>query len=228
MTSVTWQAVQAEALRRIRSREWPPGARIPDEADLATELGCARATVNRALRELAEAGLLERRRKAGTRVPLNPVRKATFEIPIIRQDIESRGMAPGYSLLAQDMADAPPDLARDLPKGAELMRLCALHLADGSPFCLEERWINPLTAPGILVADLSGISANEWLVQNTSFTGGDIAFGAVNADAATGAILGCAPGAALFIIDRTTRAGDALITSVRLSYAPGYRMQAVI
>jgi GntR family histidine utilization transcriptional repressor len=228
MTSLTWQTVQAEALRRIRSREWPPGARIPDEADLATELGCARATVNRALRELAEAGLLERRRKAGTRVPLNPVRKATFEIPIIRQDIESRGLTPGYKLLSQDMAAAPPELARDLPKRARLMRLRALHLADSAPFCLEERWINPLTAPGLLVADLSGISANEWLVQNTSFTGGDIAFGAVNADAATGEILGCAPGTALFIIDRSTRAGQALITSVRLSYAPGYRMQAVI
>jgi GntR family transcriptional regulator, histidine utilization repressor len=47
-------------------------------------LGCARATVNRALRDLAEAGLLERRRKGGTRVPLTPVRKATFEIAIIR------------------------------------------------------------------------------------------------------------------------------------------------
>jgi GntR family histidine utilization transcriptional repressor len=85
-----------------------------------------------------------------------------------------------------------------------------------------------LTAPGILVADLTGISANEWLVQNTSFTGGDIAFGAVNADAATGELLGCAAGSALFVIDRTTRTGGALITSVRLSYAPGYRMQATI
>lgn len=228
MTSVTWQTVQAEALRRIRSREWPPGARIPDEADLATELGCARATVNRALRDLAEAGLLERRRKAGTRVPLNPVRKATFDIPIIRQDIESRGLVPGYRLLAQDMAPAPPDLADDLPKSATLMRLRAVHLADDAPFCLEERWINPLTAPGILVADLSGISANEWLVQNTSFTGGEIAFGAVNADGATADLLGCAAGTALFIIDRTTRTGGALITSVRLSYAPGYRMRAMI
>jgi len=228
MSSLTWQAVQAEALRRIRSREWPPGERIPDEADLATELGCARATVNRALRDLAEAGLLERRRKAGTRVPVNPVRKATFEIPIIRQDIESRGLVPGYRLLAQDMAPAPPDLARNLPRDARLVRLRALHLADGAPFCLEDRWINPLTAPGILVADFTSISANEWLVQNTAFTGGDIAFGAVTADTATAESLSCAPGAALFTIDRTTRSGEALITSVRLSYAPGYRMQAMI
>ena len=45
---------------------------IPGEEALAREFGCARATVNRALRDLAEAGVLERRRKAGTRVALQP------------------------------------------------------------------------------------------------------------------------------------------------------------
>lgn len=31
-------------LRRIRARDWPPGSVIPNEADLAVEFGCARAT----------------------------------------------------------------------------------------------------------------------------------------------------------------------------------------
>ncbi len=31
----SWQAIQAEVLHRIRSREWPPGGLIPNEADLA-------------------------------------------------------------------------------------------------------------------------------------------------------------------------------------------------
>ena len=82
---VGWQSVHAEVLRRIRSREWLPGALIPNETDLAAEFGCARATVSRALRELADAGLLTRRRKAGTHVALNPVRKATLQIPVIHE-----------------------------------------------------------------------------------------------------------------------------------------------
>ncbi|MEL6336872.1 MAG: GntR family transcriptional regulator, partial [Pseudomonadota bacterium] len=49
-----WQRVQDEVLRRIQSREWKPGEMIPHEAALATEFGCARTTVNRALREIAE------------------------------------------------------------------------------------------------------------------------------------------------------------------------------
>jgi GntR family histidine utilization transcriptional repressor len=93
MGSKGWEDIRAEVLRRIRAREWHPGAQIPTEEDLAAEFGVARATVNRALRELATAGVLERRRKAGTRVAALPVRKATLDIPVIRQEIEARGQA---------------------------------------------------------------------------------------------------------------------------------------
>ena len=52
----------------IQSGIWKQGCLITVEAALAKEFGCARATVNRVLRELAQEGILERRRKAGTRV----------------------------------------------------------------------------------------------------------------------------------------------------------------
>lgn len=230
MPAMTWQAVQAEALRRIRSREWPPGARIPDEQALAVELGCARTTVNRALRDLAEAGLLDRRRKGGTHVAATPVRKATFEIPILRQDVELRGLTYGYRLLARDLcpADAGALAQMRLAPGTPLLQVTALHLADGAPFCLESRWINPAAAPEVLTADLGTISANEWLVRNTAFSGGDIEFSAVAADTATASLLACAAGAALFQVQRTTWAGADPITAVRLTYAPGYRMRTAI
>lgn len=230
MTSITWQSVQAEALRRIRSREWPPGGQIPHEADLATELGCARATVNRALRDLAEAGLLERRRKAGTRVPLNPVRRATLEIPIIRQDVEGRGQAYGYRLLDRQSALPPPEIAQSLGlrTSAPMIHILALHLSEGAPFCLEDRWVNPVAVPEITETDLTQMSANEWLVQNAAFSAGDFAFGAVNASAEVAGHLNCSAGAALFTVDRTTWAAALAITSVRLTYAPGYQMRTTI
>ena len=229
MAAISWQWVEAEALRRIRARIWAPGERIPDEADLALEFGCARATVNRALQELAQAGWLERKRKAGTRVALIPVRKATFEIPIIRRDIEGQGKRPGYRLLGQTTA-LPPAAVRSslhLHDGTALIHLTALHLADDTPFCLEDRWLNPAT-PGLTGADFATISANEWLVQNTAFSGGGIEFFALPADTDTARILCCPQGAALFAIDRTTWAGATPITAVRLTYAPGYRMVSAI
>jgi GntR family histidine utilization transcriptional repressor len=115
-----------------------------------------------------------------------------------------------------------------LPADTPLLQVRALHLADGAPFCLEDRWINPAAAPGVEGVDLTTISANEWLVRHTAFSGGDIDFGAVAADAGTAALLACAEGAALFEIGRTTWAGAQPITAVRLTYAPGYRMRTAI
>ena len=101
--------------RRIVEREWRQGDRIPDEADLATEFGAARATVNKALQLLADEGLLDRRRRAGTRVAAAPVRKATFTIPIIREQIEQAGMAYSHRVVARRPT---PGAGRSSPRGS--------------------------------------------------------------------------------------------------------------
>lgn len=222
-----WQVVRAEALRRIRGGDWPPGARIPDEADLAAELGCARATVNRALRDLAEAGFLDRRRKGGTRVPETPVRRAVLDIPIIRQDVEGRGQAHGYRLLTDAVAPLPDAVARDLglAAGAMWRGVRALHMAGAAPFCLEDRWLDPERAPGV---GFEALSANEWLVRHVAYSRGTYAWGAVGLAADQATLLGHPPGAAALAIDRTTFGEVGPITWVRLTYAPGYRMEAAL
>ena len=89
----SFRAIKEEMERRIATRQWAPGATIPGEEDLAREFGSARATVNRALQELARSGVVERKRKAGTRVALHPVREAGFVIPLVGQEIEAEGAA---------------------------------------------------------------------------------------------------------------------------------------
>ncbi len=224
-----WEDIRAEALRRIRARDWPPGGLIPNEEALAEEFGVARATVNRALRDLAEAGLLERRRKAGTRVALHPVRKASFDIPVTRLEVESRGSRYGYQLLEQSLTLPPsPILARlGLAPQTPLLHLTSLHLADGRPFLLEDRWLNPAVLPQP-APDFTALSANEWLVGHVPYTTGDIAFSAANASASEGQTLGLPEGTALFIIERSTWESDRPITAVRLAYAPGYRLHTMV
>ena len=216
-----WQEVGNEALRRIRARDWPPGARIPDEAALAGELGCTRVTVNRALRDLAEAGLLERRRRGGTRVPLTPVRRATLSIPIIRQDIAERGQEPGYRLLSDRLEPGSAEARAALGDGP-LRHVLALHTADGAPYCLEDRWLTPAVAEGV---DFAEVSANEWLVGHVTYAEAHLSFGALTADTALAEALDCPPGAALLLLERSTRA-ETPITWVRLIYAPGHRVDA--
>ncbi len=224
-----WEGIREEVLRRIRVRDWPPGVTIPTEEELAVEFGVARATVNRALRELAGAGVLERRRKAGTRVALLPVRKATLDIPVIRQEVEARGQAHGFTLLTRTEGAPPVPVASRLGLGpsARAIYLETLHLADGRPFVFETRWLNPAVLPAPL-PDFAVVSANEWLVAHVAYETGDIAFTAEGAGTREAAVLGVAEGAALFVTERTTWTAEAAITLVRLAHAPGYRLQTMI
>lgn len=211
-----WQAIQAEVLRRIHAREWPPGQIIPGEVELAREFGCARATVNRAMQALADVGLLERRRKAGTRVALHPVSKATVDIPVIRQEVEDRGETYGYRLLSRTTGN------HAMFGSSPALHVVALHHANNAPFVVEDRWINLGVAPGAADQSFVEISANEWLLTHAPYTRGDIAFSSANATEPMAEQLGTNPGAAVFVVDRTTWDQDKAITTVRLCYAPGY------
>lgn len=226
----SWQGIRAEVMRRIAEGEWRPGDLIPGEVELAEEFGCARATVNRALQDLADSGLVERKRKAGTRVALNPVRKVTVEVPVIRQDVEARGSRYSFDLLGRREMTPSPAIAAQygLRDDAPLVGLWTLHRADEAPFALEERWVNLSVVPEFSNVDLAAVSANEWLVRHMPLSRAEFSFSAGNASASEARLLACEPGAALFIVNRTTWAGDAPITAVRLAYAPGYVMETVV
>ena len=171
----SWQAVQDEVRRRIAARIWRPGDLIPHETDLAREFGCARATVNRALRELAGEGLLDRRRKAGTRVAVNPVRRARFDIPVIRDEIEARGRVCRHMILSRQLLEPPPDVSARMGTGPgeAHLHMRTLYVADGAPYVLEDRWINPQVVPAVLTETFGEVSPNEWLVREVPFEGGD-------------------------------------------------------
>ena len=225
-----WREVRDEARYRIDRGIWKPGERIPNEAELAEELGCARATVNRALRELALQGFLERRRRGGTRVSATPVRRAVLDIPIIRQEVEGTGAAHGYRRLERKRRK-PSRRIREthgLAADADMLRVRALHSADGRPYLHEDRWILIATVPEVLEADFESVSANEWLVRNVPLVRGEIELGAVAASAVEASVLGTDAEAALFLIHRTTWNATGLITTVRLTHAPGYRMRATL
>ena len=229
-TTHSWQSIQEDVRRRIVEGVWRPGELIPTEAQLALEYNCARATINRALRGLADVGLLERRRKAGTRIAVEPTRYAKLEINVIRLDVERRGEVYRHALIERKRIP-PTELIRsrmNLESDTNLLFIRGLHFADEVPFVYEERWVNIVVTPEILDADLNTISANEWLVQNVPFTSGDISFSATNIDAKEAEFFDTQEGSAAFAIDRTTWQDQQCITSVRMLHRPGFRMRAVL
>lgn len=220
------QLIASEVRRRIIDREWRQGDRIPDEVDLAVEFGAARATVNKALQMLADDGLLDRRRRAGTRVVVDPVRKATLTIPIVREQIESAGMAYGHRIVAHRRAALPDAVARRLgmAAGTQMIHLRAVHYGDETPFQYEDRWINPQAVSGRGAVDFRHVNANEWLVRNAPYSRAHVTFSAANADACDARLLQVRPGEALLILHRTTWNEDHPITTVRIACKPGHQI----
>jgi GntR family histidine utilization transcriptional repressor len=203
---------------------------MPGETEIAAEFGCARSTVNRALRGLAEEGLIERKRRAGTRILELPVRRAHFDLSLIRQEVESMGSTYLPQVVLREIVPAPKHIAErlKLEPSEPLLHLETVHLASGHPHAFEDRWVNIDAAPGILDAPLDKISVNEWLIREVPYSSGDVIFAAQNAGPREAKALNTLPGDALFTIDRATWFNDVYITAVKLFYPPGHELRTTL
>ncbi|MEQ3630210.1 MAG: UTRA domain-containing protein [Sulfitobacter sp.] len=223
---VTYRDVKTDILSKITKGEWPLGSLVPNEVDLAETYGCARATVNRAMRELADEGFIERRRKAGTRVRMAPVRQARFDIPLVRAEIEEKGADYRYSLVSHAVEPAPDWLrARlKLTPGSEALHLVCMHYADGDPYQYEDRWINLATLPQAREEHFAEVGPNEWLISAIPFSDVEISLSAGLADQRLSEYLACALGDPVFTVERSTWWEGQAVTYVRLSHRPGHRL----
>lgn len=226
MSNATHQGIRDAIRTRIVSGEWSLGDLIPGEVDFAAEYACSRTTVNRALQALAEEGIVERKRKGGTRVRPLPAPQAQFRIPILREQVESLGHTYATKILQREVEVAPPALQREmqLEPDQQCAFLESLHLADGHPFAFERRWVNLATVPGFMDADLRELSANEWLVRTVPFSRGDVGLSATRAEGVMAEMLKVENGEALFTMERTTWFEDRSVTRMALFYSKGYRL----
>ncbi|WP_062226593.1 GntR family transcriptional regulator [Aureimonas frigidaquae] len=226
----SFRSIRDEIARRIGARIWPPGTLIPGEADLAQEFKAARATVNRALQDLARTGLIERKRKAGTRVALNPVRHARLSIPLVSEEISATGRTHGYELIAREERAATAADARRLRvgTGAPILAVTCLHRADGVPYQFEDRLILVSSVPEVRGESFARIGPNEWLVDNAPFSYAELAFLAAPAQAAEAQHLGLGAGTPVFVAERLTFLLTQPITQVRMVHPPGHRLRTII
>lgn len=213
------QRIRSDLESRILSGEWAPGFRIPYEHELMEQYDCSRMTVNKVLTALAESGMIERRRRAGSFVARQPphLEQVALEIPDIAMEVGSRGHQYGYRLLQRELrlADAGNAGEVELAGQQKLLAMCCLHLADGRPLALEHRLISPVGVPEVLEVDFNTTAPGSWLLQNVSWTRAQHRISAWGADSATAKLLDVKPGTACLVIERLTWRGEQPITRVR-------------
>lgn len=196
-----------EALARA---EWPPGAAIPAETELATRYGVSQGTMRKAIDALAADNLVVRRQGRGTFVSTHTEERASnFRFLRIRRD-DGRDEYPASRLvdLRRGKAGAEAARALGLRTGDAVIVLRRVLEYGGEPAVLDE-----ITLPAAL---FRGLTRARYQAYRGSMYGlFETEFGvrmlkareklrAVAADAASAAVLGVPAGTPLLAVDRVT------------------------
>ena len=220
--------IRAELEGRIRTGEWTPGHRIPTEAELMASYGCSRMTVSKAITALVQAGLVERRKKAGSFVARPHVQTAVLEIPDLPALIRARGEAYRFELLTRALRP----LDRTDPEEAALsgrgpvLEVSGVHFADDAPFALERRILNLAAVPEAEQIAFDETPPGTWLLQHVPWTEARHRITAANPDAKSARLLAIRRSAACLRVERRTfRAGDWITVATVLF--PGDRYDLV-
>lgn len=209
------QRIRTDIEAKILSGELGPGDRIPFEHELTELYGCSRMTVSKAISALAEAGLIERRRRAGSFVARPRVHSAVLDIPDLRAEIEGRGQAYRFELIACVQRAAEGADEAELAGGRTLLALRGVHFADTRPFSLEDRLISLRAASEAARIDFAQISPGAWLLEHIPWTEAENRISALAADPEAARLLAVPVRTACLAVERRTWRAGVGVTRVR-------------
>lgn len=163
-----YQQIKDRIQTSIASGEWPPGRKVPSENELVRELEVSRMTVNRALRELAQDGLLTRVAGVGTFVAEPPTRASLVKLRDIAEEVRASGAKHSAIIRVQQRIPATADLAERMETavGHEVDHVVLVHHRDGLPVQHEERYVDPLVVPDFADVDFTHTTPSEHLLRS--------------------------------------------------------------
>lgn len=221
-----YQRVKDYLLQQLSAGTWLPGQRMPSEAELMARFTVSRMTVNRALRELQAEGMIDRVQGLGTFAATLHRVASTLSIHDLQQDIEARGHKHAAKVQWHRAEPASQALAEQLglPTGATVFHTLILHLENELPIQCEDRYVNPLAAPGYLQEDFTHITPTRYLFRHTALRSAQYTLQAAHASAQEARLLQIEADAPCLIMVRRTMSHSHVITLVRLVH-PGSRYQ---
>lgn len=184
------------------------GAMIEDEVSMAQRLDVARPTARRALQELANRGLLTRRRGVGTRVTPPHVHRP-MKLSSLNEDLSHAGLVPTTKVLSYTVREAEEDEAKQLEiePGEVILAISRLRYADGHPLAILNNRIPLDVAPSWVQLSEHGLY-HCLRARGIDITAASQEIGAREATAEEAKTLGEEPGAPLLTMERIGRTAD--------------------
>jgi GntR family transcriptional regulator, histidine utilization repressor len=215
-----YERIKNLILTQIASGGWAAAQRIPSENELVRRVGASRMTVNRALRELTDAGYLVRVQGVGTFVADRRAQGHPLAIRNIADEILARGHLHTAQVMSLERCTATAQLAGrfNLRAGHELFHSRMVHRENGLPIQLEDRYVNPAVAPGYLEQDFTVTTPNAYLMQVAPVQTVEHIVQAARTDTATAQLLQMDATEPCLVLQRRTWTQGAVATAVTLSH----------
>ena len=219
-----YERVKAFIKVRITSGAWKPGDAVPSETELQAQFNISRMTVNRALRELANEGMVTRIQGSGTRVAELHRISSRLTIRDIKDEVVERGHAhtSRVLLVATEKASALLSKTLGLHAGSKVFHTVLVHLENGIPIQHEDRYVNPLAAPDFLQTDFMRHTPAHHLLTRAPLTDASYQIEACLPGKDIARLLHIKPSEACLAITRRTVSGAHVASVARLVY-PGTR-----
>ncbi|MCF6277925.1 MAG: GntR family transcriptional regulator [Anaerolineales bacterium] len=160
MDKPLYQVVYDALIQQIESGELKPHDRLPSESELCALFSVGRNTVRRALRELANDGVLKTVAGLGTFVTDSRMTKTAEYLFGMTQEMDLHGKNISSRVLDAKLIAADPFLTRRLrvQLGAQVVFLYRVREMDGEPAAIERAYLPHALCPGILQYDFSKVS----------------------------------------------------------------------
>lgn len=197
-----YQQVYEAITGAIRSGQLRPGDRLPPERSFCEQFGVSRATVRRALRGLADEGLVEATVGRGSFIRATGLAEPANTLMSFTELAAARGLKPSAKVIDQATRPATPEEASVFGLGLQALvfELVRLRMLDDRPVALDRARIPIAVAPMIAEPDYTTASVYEALESASSApVRADVIVSAIVADDAGAAELGIAVGAPLIV-----------------------------
>jgi GntR family histidine utilization transcriptional repressor len=157
--------IKRSVVERIEAGEWGIASRVPSENQLAAEFKVSRTTARRALLELTHEGWLVRSQGLGTFVADRKPALSFLEVRNIAEEIVERGHRYSNDVLRLEAEAATETVAVNLgvATGSRVFHSIIVHIENGTPVQLEDRYANPAVARDYLKQDFTRETPNAYL-----------------------------------------------------------------